>query len=299
MKAVVAPIVLVVVAAWLAPSADSSTLALRSSTETFVRPVAASALDEVDSPETALSGAAPSSLAADSVAVPSRSSADSRPPRLVRVVLWGDSLAAEASASFDAALAGRDDVLGSEVTWPGTALCDALPSIAAMSAERTVDVAVIEFSGNAYTECMIDPATGQGFAGNALVERYEADVTEAIELLGNAGATVILAGAPPVLPDGQWAERARVVELYRNVATRYDHVRFVDAGAVLSLDRDFTYTLPCLDFEGASHGCVDGRIRVRSDDGLHVGLGDSDVWSSGSYRYGLALAMAALAGTDR
>lgn len=217
----------------------------------------------------------------------------------VRVVLWGDSLAAEATASFHEVFSHQSGVTATEVVWPGVAPCDAMPSIAAMSAERTVDVAVVEFSGNAYTDCMIDAATGQGLVGDALIARYESDVTVAIELLGGAGATVLLAGAPPVDPDGQWVDRARVADLYRDVAARYDHVRFVDAGAVLSLNGEFTYTLPCLDFEGDNQGCVNGQIQVRNDDGLHIGLGDPDVWSSGSYRYGTALAEAAEAATTR
>jgi hypothetical protein len=74
-------------------------------------------------------------------------------------------------------------------------------------------------------------------------------------------------------------------------------VEYVDAGqAVLDQGR-FTDTLPCLPQEGVAEGCVDGRIRVRADDGIHFcltsiprGADRCPVYSSGAVRFGSAMA---------
>jgi hypothetical protein len=219
-----------------------------------------------------------------------------------RVVLWGDSLAFEAREAFGAAIAqatgGR--VVVETRTYGGTATCDWLPEIAAMS-QQPIAVAVLEFSGNALTPCMTD-GTGRALEGDAYLDAYAHATQQAITLLRNAGARVVLAGAPRARTEPSPTSVA-LQEMYRTLAARSAGVSFVDAGAaVLDSAGRWTATLPCLPDEGPGEGCAGGRIAVRAPDGAHFcpgapaavhGVtGTCPRWSSGAVRFGRAMAAA-------
>lgn len=233
-----------------------------------------------------------------------------RPGDPAVVLLYGDSLAWEAQDHFVAAFADRPDVRVITRTFGGTAICDWLPAMrddAAMLAPRAV---VIEFSGNAWTACMADP-NGEPLRGDAWLERYRRDISEAVEVFAPTGARVYVVGAPRRRPSGATAidDHARLHDVYRRVADAdASRAEFVDAGAAVLADRRWTATLPCLPVEPCEGG-VDAVGRpvnvVRAPDGTHfcpVGRDAIDgvtglcpVWSSGAYRFGVAMARPVLA----
>lgn len=210
------------------------------------------------------------------------------------VALYGDSLGWEARHLFAEALAAGVPT-GSLVvhTQGGTAVCDWLDQMRTDAPALAGGVAVVQFSGNNFTPCTLDPWGGP-LTGDALVDRYRADVGTAIEVFHSVGTTVLLAGAPIV--------DSEMNVMYADLAAAHDSVDYVPAGdAVLDGGR-WTATLPCLPGEPC-----DGVIGaagmpmnvVRDPDGLHFcptgsdGRGPDDdcpVWSSGAYRYALALA---------
>lgn len=233
---------------------------------------------------------------------PERLVADRDGDGVVRIVLWGDSLAFEAREAFLLTLAAWPEIDTETRTLGGVAICDYLDEISARASE--VEVALLEFSGNSMWTCMVDPTTGLAPRGRDLVARYEADLTTAVRALRGAGARVVLLGAPPAGFEPPGGERELVRAMFERFAAANDGVSFVDAGAVLLEDGRYTDTLPCLPFEDASLGCdPDGRIVVRSPDQLHLCpndhppdpfVGRCDVWPSGAHRYGLVMAEAAL-----
>lgn len=226
-------------------------------------------------------------------------------PTPIEVALIGDSLAWAAAPTFELLVGDSDRVAAVQsLTWGGTAPCDWF-DVAASVADGGVDVAVIEFSGNALTPCMLD-AAGASLAGAALVDAYEADTRRLTETLVAGGARVILAVPPVARDEASEGTRVALARTYRRVAEDIDGVTVAEAGAAVLADGRYTATLPCLAFETAAHGCRRGRIPVRNPaDGLHfcpspdrdaVGPGGRcPVWSSGAFRFGAAMARAALA----
>lgn len=210
------------------------------------------------------------------------------------VALYGDSLSWEARDLFVAELASRAPAARVAVhTMGGTALCDWLDQMRADTAGLAGGVAVVQFSGNNFTPCMLD-RSGVGLTGESLVDRYRADAVAAIEVFRSTGTTVLLAGAPIV--------DSELNAMYAELAERHDGVVYVPAGdAVLDAGR-WTATLPCRPEEPCEGG-VDASGTpvnvVRAPDALHFcptgaeGRGSTDdcpVWSSGAYRFALALA---------
>jgi hypothetical protein len=217
----------------------------------------------------------------------------------LRVSYFGDSLAHEAQDHFDARLrvTGHADV--HLATYGGTAICDWFERMRTEAATWRPNVAVIEFSGNALTPCM-QGATGAPLEGAAYVAKYRTDAQEVVRIFTAVGAHVYFAGAPESRrqADDPDYRGGAINAVYRTVARAgSSDVRFVDAGASVLDHGRWTETLPCTAHEpcGAS-----GRNIVRAPDGAHFcPTGDAArrgvtgacaVWSSGAYRYALAMA---------
>jgi hypothetical protein len=208
------------------------------------------------------------------------------------VVLVGDSIALEASPYLRSALDGPEL---EERTFGGSAPCDWLDNDLGLRREQVV---VISFIGNSLTDCMADGAGGH-LQGEALVERYRADVAELVRQVRSAGATVLLVGQPQRGPATLGDGRADLVvaglhDVYAELA-QAEGVAFVDAGAALeSEDGSFAAELRCLTEEPECG--PDGSNPVRSDDGVHLCPGPSrspcPVYSSGAFRFARAIAEA-------
>jgi hypothetical protein len=245
------------------------------------------------------SGPSPERAAIRVAAVPpSTTTPTSTAPKVAKVVLWGDSLAWEARGEFLAAFAGRAGPHVETRTLGGTAPCDWEHEMDAQAGR--IGLAVLEFSGNSWTDCMRNPVTGEFLRDDALLAKYEHDVTAAAAEFTRLGTEVLLIGAPRPGDDSNSSmSRVHVRALYQALAARLPGVAFADAGAAVLDAGTFTPTLPCLPFEDSSIGCHDGRIDVRAPDGLHLCpwpapavdpfVGRCPIYSSGAYRFGHAI----------
>jgi len=221
--------------------------------------------------------------------------------RAPRVELFGDSLGLEAAGFFTEQLT----LAGAQVrtrTLGGTAICDFLPGIASEEASWHPDVAVIQFSGNSLTPCMTDPTTAKPYTGAALVAEYRVSAATAIGILTTGGTRVVLAASPTGRRDTPGAHP--LTDMYRDLAASRPGVTFVDAGAAVTANGGYTDRLPCLPGEPCSGtGAETGTNPVRAPDGAHFcpsapptvrdGVAACATWSSGAWRFAVALAGAA------
>ncbi len=204
------------------------------------------------------------------------------------VVLIGDSLAVEAADFLPALLTGQAFVPQS---FGGTAVCDWLPKDLGLAAGT---VAIISFSGNNGTPCMV--ADGTTLQGDELVARYRSDAIALIDLALRAGTSVVLVGQPARGDPQGNATIDALNALYRELAAA-PGVSFVDAGAAVeTVDGAFTPTLPCFPSEPSCDAA--GSVVVRSDDQLHFCPGAYQTpcgkYSPGAFRFAGAIVPAAV-----
>ena len=228
------------------------------------------------------------------------------PSKPLRVELWGDSLAWQAAGSWTALMRATGHAVVRTRTFGGTALCDWLGDI-----RRDLDpsnrsgfhpqVAVLEFSGNAFTACM--QQHGRPLTGAALVAKYHADALEAIRIFRDTGTTVYFAGGPITAADaGRYTGRTPLDSMYAALPAGYaGFVRYADAATPLEWHGTFTWTLPCAHGETCTGHWPDGTptVVVRQADGTHFcpipvrvvkGVPDAcPVYSPGAARFAAAL----------
>jgi hypothetical protein len=221
-----------------------------------------------------------------------------------RVILYGDSLSWEAQGAFRDALLGAG--LGEVVTriFGGTAICDWLGLMRSDQEQLHPAAVVVEFSGNAFTPCMKD-ATGAPLSGDALLQKYADDALAALMIFDQDATLVYFASAPISLRADQTQDpqASRLNAIYASVSASYSWAHVVDAGTAVEDHGHWTGVLPCLAGEPCDGGVGPSGQPVnvvRAPDGVHFcpgapgavqGVtGSCPVWSSGAYRYGVALA---------
>ncbi len=220
------------------------------------------------------------------------------PDGIVRIVLWGDSLAHEAATYFVDAFSDRPgEVQVDTGTLGGVALCDSVEPIITTTAEVEYDAVVLAYSGNAFTPCMQDDQ-GDPLQGSEHTARYKQSLERIEAALRDRGVALFIAGGPTA--QTPTPEAIGLIEMYRSFAEQSDITTFVDVDDALLEDGAWTATLPCLLIEGPEQGCVDGRIAVHAPDGVHFCptaepavngvVKECDTWSSGAFRYAHALA---------
>jgi hypothetical protein len=197
-------------------------------------------------------------------------------------------------------------------TFGGTAICDFLNLMRSDALTLQPGAVVVEFSGNAFTACMMDDA-GQPLTGAAYEERYRGDAEAVVGIFGPMGAHVYFAGAPIPRPDaGRHYNGGKLNGMYEQIASAHpDVAEFVDAGASVLDHGRWTATRPCLPEEpcpGATDGSGARVVPVRAPDGDHFcpvartprsGVtGACAVWSGGAYRFGRAMAAPVLLALD-
>ena len=213
-----------------------------------------------------------------------------------RVLFFGDSLSFEAGpyVQHDFDPRATDVVLH---LYPGTALCDWLPQIDALTRRTAPDVVVLQFIGNHATHCI---ASTPNF-----VAQYGRDLRTAITQLRSVGVRDIVVDAGPVTPIATWWPS--LVATYRNVVTSFhsrDIIYAAAADAAVEGQRgNFVPTLVCLPVEVRYARCDAGaQIKVRSHDRVHfcpvplplagTKLVACPVYASGAYRFAKGLAKA-------
>jgi hypothetical protein len=223
-----------------------------------------------------------------------------------RIVLYGDSLVSEAGQDF-AFLAAKAGAAVRVYTFPGTSPCNFLSSMRAVATSWHPTVALLAFTGNAFTPCMDDVPVGTA----AYFAAYREQTRAAISIFratgratgrGGASTTVVLVGQPADASARLTRNGTALNRLYQSIARTTRGVVYSDAGRAVTAQGRFTWTLPCL----AGQPCTGpGRTNVvRAPDGTHFcpngqttsdhGLEICDVYSSGAFRFGAAVLEAAL-----
>jgi hypothetical protein len=196
------------------------------------------------------------------------------------VELWGDSVSAQAAPyfSFFAGLTGHAVVR--EHTFGGTALCDWFPDMRSEIDPSNPNgfhpqIAVIQFSGNAFTPCMRD-AAGVAYSGQELVNKYAADSATAIAMFTPAKIPVYFVTTP--ISRSQAAQgyvgNTPLGVMFSKLPTLFRSnrlVRFADAAAAVEWHGHYTDTLPCMKGETCTGHWADGTptVVVRQADGTH------------------------------
>ncbi len=216
-----------------------------------------------------------------------------------RVAFYGDSLGMQAGQEFTA-LAQAAGGSAYFRAYPGTAVCDWLPSMPADDAAFHPTAVVIEFAGNDYTPCVANDPIGspQYYAA------YRADTQAAIDLFRADGAEVYLVGLPYDESSSLNLNIAALNQLYASLAAVNTGVDYVDAGQAVMAYGAFTWTLPCLPGEPCTG--PSGTNVVRSPDGVHFCpsgtvtvvdyFAECSVYSSGAFRFASAMLSPVLRG---
>jgi hypothetical protein len=217
----------------------------------------------------------------------------SGPPR---IALYGDSLASEAGQDFSF-LASDSGASVRVRTYPGTATCDFLPSMAADAQEWQPTAAVLAFSGDAFTPCM----AGYQLGTPQYYSKYEADTQAAISIFRSIGIKVIVAGLPLDSSSGLSQNVSALNGIFQSLAESNNGVTD-DAGPAVMANGQFSWTLPCLSGQPCTGPA--GTNIVRAPDGVHFcpngqttlvgGLEQCDVYSSGAFRFAAAMLAPAL-----
>jgi hypothetical protein len=214
-------------------------------------------------------------------------------PGPLRVGEYGDSLAMQAAPFFAFALSSADTL---DQQYGGTSMCSWFDQMRQDATTFRPEAVVLQFSGDAFAPCMAGVTPGTF----AYFEQYAADSETAINIFAAVGAHVYIAGAP--ISFHSTAGWDTLNHVYAAVAGSSPDATYVDAGASVENGGQFTFTLPCLSFEPCTGPVVNGVASnlVRDPSGSHfcptgnftiVGeSGSCDVWSSGAFRYGLAMA---------
>jgi hypothetical protein len=230
------------------------------------------------------------------VGVAARREPPPRPTGLV--VLYGDSLSAEAAPAFLEEMERTTDAEVITRAVPAQAPCDALADMEADTQLRP-DVVVIQFVGNNATPCSRGEA-GERLEDEALVDSTVEDVRAATEMFATRGTRVVLVGGPDV-PGLPGNPGLGVAEGYNALVNEWagrdlGRVRYADAAATVSgPDGEYVKSLPCRADEGVSVGCAGGEVVVRSDDNIHFCPATGDhlacpVPSPGAERFGEEMA---------
>jgi hypothetical protein len=137
-------------------------------------------------------------------------------------------------------------------------------------------------------------ADGSALSGPEYEAKYRADTEKILAMFG-VDVPVYLVGAP-VSDTGD----DRVFRIYEQIAKKHPNVRFVDGGKYLTPNHRFAMTLPCLRGEPCTGPVIRGVRNnvVRAPDRAHFCPVASapgapcPVYSSGAYRFAIAIAQA-------
>ncbi len=193
--------------------------------------------------------------------------------------LWGDSITAQAAPYFGYFLGLTGHAIPRQHTFGGSALCDWFPDMRSETDPSNPNgfhpqIAVIQFSGDAFTPCMHD-ANGVAYSGQALINKYAADSATAIAILTSAKIPVYFVSTP--ISRGQAAQglaSSPLEPMFSRLPTVFSGnplVRFADAAAAVEWHGHYTDTLPCKKGETCTGHWPDGTptVVVRQADGAH------------------------------
>jgi hypothetical protein len=210
--------------------------------------------------------------------------------KLTRVALFGDSLSFDAERYTANLVANTGRYDAKLASLPGTAICDWFPQMRQLRDEFHPQIVAFQFVGNAILPCMRGP-NGSTLSDAAYLQRWQAYTEEAIAFFGPK-VTIDLIGNPEMQSGDN-----RVYDMWQTLATHYPNTHFFDGGALVSPNRTFVTTLPCLAGEPCTGPIENGMQTnvVRAWDGIHfcpiktpVFGQRCPVYASGAYRFGVS-----------
>jgi len=216
------------------------------------------------------------------------------------VLLYGDSVATESKLALaqqlDAANPGAQLIIR---TYPGTALCDWIPSMITGDGALAPRLVVIMFLGTPNRPCVSARGNFAGSWGSDLqaVANYWVQRGTRVLLVGLPGKVPGAPPAPIAATDPSFPARSIAAMEAAIASDGNPLIRYVDAGSVfVGPDGRYDQYLACLPTEGPAQGCgasgaPAGQIQVRNADDEHfcvVGHLDAaaacPVYSSGVLR---------------
>ncbi len=218
----------------------------------------------------------------------------------IRIDFFGDSLSYQASPYLASDFNRGTTVASTSHVYPGTALCDWLGDIDALTTSTAPTVAVLQFVGNHFTSCISGYAPGSA----AFIQKYASDLKSAITQLRAVGVKDVLVDVGPKTDDPAitwyYALRSAFVQVVDGFHTSSVAYAWTADKSVETQAGAFAATLPCISHEANAKLCVQGAPeKVRSNDGLHfcpttVGGANGQVslcpvYASGAYRFALGL----------
>jgi hypothetical protein len=154
-------------------------------------------------------------------------------------------------------------------------------------------VAVLAFSGDAFTPCM----EGIQLGSVQYYSKYRDDVRAAIWILRSVDIKVILVGLPLDFSPDLSQNASSLNEIYQSLSDSNTGVTYDDAGQAVMANGQFTWALPCRSGEPCTG--PNGTNVVRAPDGVHFcpdgkttlvgGFEECDVYSSGAVRFAAAM----------
>jgi hypothetical protein len=254
-------------------------------------------------------GVAASAALALLVPLPFATRSASAAPAPGTVLIYGDSIMAQAAPTATAAFATHAGWSVVFSTFPGEALCDWLPAVSTDLATYHPTLVVLETMGNTETAC----TTGLTFGSSAWLDRYTTDLATFYATVTATGAKVEFLKPLPVSNLAVeyvygYANANAGLTALNNAATAQAllyHGVSVSRGPRFSVSTStgaYTATKACLASETVAEGCdaTTSEVSVRSEDGLHLCdiTAYPDVtcqtYSSGALRYGEAVVAAAM-----
>jgi len=212
-------------------------------------------------------------------------------------VLFGDSLTAESKWAMHAPAGWTLQVHA----FGGAGVCDMLRGLPNALAQHPA-VLGIETAGDSVTPCMKDR---NGTLLKLDSAGYLAKITHDLDTFfaeaSRAGVKVVDIEAPPIHKEPWNTALLRINAVAERLASRYPRVT-IDTRPRDQVLNNGTYVayMSCLPGETAAQGCVNGRIAVRTIQGLQRGLhlcplglppihgGRCTIYSSGEHRFGTA-----------
>ena len=183
-------------------------------------------------------------------------------------------------------------------TFPGTATCDFLPSMAADAQDWQPTAAVLAFSGDAFTPCM----AGYQLGRRSTSRNTKPTPRRRSRSSGPSAPRSFWSACPLTRPPVSVRTPPPSIRSTNRWPTSNIGVTYDDAGQAVMANGQFTWTLPCLSGEPCTGPA--GTNVVRAPDGVHFcpdgkttlvgGLEECDVYSSGAFRFAAAMLAPAL-----
>ncbi len=199
-------------------------------------------------------------------------------PKPLRVEVWGDSFAAQATPYINFYMDLSRKAAVQVHAYGATAMCDWFQDMynetnPANPAGFHPQVVILQFFGDSFTKCM--QQNGVSLQGQALVNKYSADSRYAIGIFSRRGIPVYFMSTPlSIYQSKVYTGLSPLGQMFSQLPARFpagNLVRYIDGATPLELNGKFTYTLPCLPWETCTGRWANGTktVVVRQPDGFH------------------------------